>query len=183
MSARREHDPDPLTRASLTVAWVILANKPFYPLYVWWLVGSGVGASLATLVSVPFFLMIPLLAGRFPFGARLLLPLIGTLDTVLESVVFGRASATLSFLAPCMVLGIISFHPSEARWQRCLVGFIFICFVVAWHFVGTPIFPWDTGQLATLLNINVLAVGSLLTFIGWRYAGLRSCQDAGPPLP
>ena len=27
--------PDPLTAASVTVAWVIIGNKPFYPFYVW----------------------------------------------------------------------------------------------------------------------------------------------------
>ena len=55
-------EPDELTQASVTVAWVIIANKPFYPLYIWWLVGSGVAVSLWSLVAVPFFLLVPWLA-------------------------------------------------------------------------------------------------------------------------
>ncbi len=57
---------DDLTRATLTVAWVIILNKPFYPLYVWYLVDDGAVASLVTLLSVPFFLAIPFLAKKIP---------------------------------------------------------------------------------------------------------------------
>uniref|UniRef100_UPI0031015463 hypothetical protein n=1 Tax=Neorhizobium sp. EC2-8 TaxID=3129230 RepID=UPI0031015463 len=57
---------DPRTQATVTVAWVIVANKPFYPLYVWYLVGNGVTASLGTLLAAPFFLAIPLIARHAP---------------------------------------------------------------------------------------------------------------------
>lgn len=40
----KKAEPDALTQATATAAWVILLNKPFYPLYVWRLVGSGVEA-------------------------------------------------------------------------------------------------------------------------------------------
>ncbi|MGO7258911.1 hypothetical protein ACCT32_35770, partial [Rhizobium brockwellii] len=65
---------DPLTKASVTVAWVILLNKPFYPLYIWYLVGDGVAASLGTLSAAPLFLAIPLIARRSPLSARIALP-------------------------------------------------------------------------------------------------------------
>ena len=45
---------DPLTQATVTLAWVIALNKPFYPLYVWYLVGNGVVASLATMLAANF---------------------------------------------------------------------------------------------------------------------------------
>lgn len=163
---------DPLTHATVTVAWVISANKPFYPLYVWWLVGSGVGMSMVTLISIPFFVGIPLFAGRSSFGARLALPLVGTLDTVFETIIFGKASATLLFLAPCMALAVVSFYPAEKWWQRGLACFIFVCFAGAWWLIRYPVFPWSAGQLATLLSINVFAVASLMAFIGLRYAGV-----------
>jgi lysylphosphatidylglycerol synthetase-like protein (DUF2156 family) len=172
MNWRERQSPDPMTQATVTVAWVIIANKPFYPFYVWWLVGSGVGTSMATLVSIPFFAAIPPLASRSPFLGRLALPLVGALDTVFETAIFGRGSATLLFLAPCVTLATVSFHAVEKWWQRGLACFIFVCFAGSWRLIDRPVFPWSTDQLATLANINVLAVASLMTFIALRYAGL-----------
>lgn len=173
---------DPLTQATVTITWVIIANKPFYPLYVWWLVGQGVGTSALTLVSIPFFLSIPLIARRSPFFARLALPLIGTLDTVFETIIFGKASATLLFLAPCMALVLVSFYAAEKWWQRGLACFIFACFAISWWVNKDPVFPWNGEQLATLLSINAFAVASLMAFIGLRYAGvareIKSCNPS-----
>lgn len=163
---------DPLTQATVTIAWVIIANKPFYPLYVWWLVGGGVGTSMTTLVSIPFFAAILLLASRSALFGRLALPLIGALDTVFETVIFGRMSATLLFLAPCMALAMVSFHAAEKWWQRGLVCFILACFAGSWWLIDKPAFPWSTEQLETLADINVFAVASLMTFVGLRYAGV-----------
>ena len=92
---------DPLTEATVTVAWVIIANKPFYPVYVWYLVGDGVYASLWTLAAAPLLLTIPFLAKRSPLAARIALPLIGTLDTLFETKLFGQNSGTELFFAAC----------------------------------------------------------------------------------
>ncbi|MFK0166643.1 hypothetical protein [Rhizobium sp. NPDC090279] len=162
---------DQRTQATVTIAWVIIANKPFYPLYVWWLIGSGVRTSTATLASIPFLLVIPLVAGRSSFFARFALPLFGTLDTVFETIIFGKASGTLLFLAPCMALVLVSLYGREKWWQRGLACFILACFVVSWKTMGDPLFPWDSDQLTALLNINAFAVASLMTFIAIRYAG------------
>jgi hypothetical protein len=162
---------DPRTGATVTIAWVIIANKPFYPFYVWWLIGDGVGTSAITLAAIPFFLAIPLTARKSPFSARLALPLIGTADTVCESILFGRGSATLLFLAPCMALALVSFYPVEKWWQRGVACIIFICFAICWRRLDDSAFPWTGDQIATLLSVNVFAVASLMTFIGVRYAG------------
>ncbi|AGB73172.1 MULTISPECIES: hypothetical protein [Rhizobium] len=170
---------DPRTGATVTIAWVIIANKPFYPFYVWWLVGDGVETSAITLVAIAFFLAVPLIARKSPFSARLALPLIGTIDTVCESIVFGRASATLLFLAPCMALTLVSFDPVEKWWQRGLTCFIFVCFAACWWRLKEPVFPWTGDQIATLSSINVFAVASLMAFIGVRYAG-TSRENTSP---
>lgn len=165
--------PDQLTRASVTVAWVILLNKPFYPLYVWWLVGSGTQASLATLVSVPFFLLVPFLARRSPLWARLALPLVGTADTLFETKLFGYASGTELFLAPCIMLVALSFHSVEAWWQRGLAALVFMAFVAAHGRLGQALHVWNAEELGTLFSINAFAVASLTAFIAIRYAGVR----------
>lgn len=168
--------PDALTQASVTVAWVILLNKPFYPLYVWWLVGSGVQASLGTLVSVPFFLLVPYLAKRSPLAARAALPLIGTLDTLFETKLFGYGSGTELFLAPCIMLVALSFHATEAWWQRGMAVLLFVAFFAAHGRLGEALHVWNAEELGTLFSINVFAVASLMAFIAIHYAGIRNSR-------
>ncbi|WP_348531808.1 hypothetical protein [Rhizobium sp. 16-449-1b] len=113
---------EPITQATVTVAWVIVFNKPFYPVYVWSLVGSGVTASFGTLLSAPLFLAITFLARRSPFAARIALPLIGTFDTLFETKLFGSASGTELYFAACIMLVALSKHTKSggsAQWP-CL---------------------------------------------------------------
>ncbi|QND46025.1 hypothetical protein HB780_10035 (plasmid) [Rhizobium lusitanum] len=165
--------PDSLTRASITIAWVIIANKPFYPLYVWWLLGNGIVASLFTLIAAPFFLAIPFLASRSPLAARIALPVIGTIDTLFETKLFGAGSGTALFLAPCIMLAALSFHAEEKWWQRGVTAFIFLVFVISRMSVGEPFHTWADADLSILLNLNAFAVASLMAFIALRYAGVR----------
>lgn len=170
MSERRS---DPLTQATVTVTWVIVLNKPFYPLYVWWFVGSGVQASMGTLISMPFFLFVLYLARDWPMAARIGLPLVGTLDTLFETKLFGYGSGTELFLMPCIMLAALSFHPQEKWWQRGVAAGIFLVFLATNDRLGSALYIWPPSELATLLSINVFAVASLTAFIGIRYAGVR----------
>jgi len=164
--------PEPLAQATVTVAWVIVLNKPFYPLYVWYLVGNGVTASLGTLISAPFFLAIPFLARRSPLMARIALPLVGTLDTLFETKLFGQASGTELFFAACIMLASLSFAPEEKWWQRGLAALVFAVFAFSRSYLGAPLHNWSDADLAILFNLNAFAVASLMAFIALRYAGI-----------
>jgi len=170
---------DPLTGATVTVAGVLVLNKPFYPLYVWYLVGSGVQTSLASLIATPFFLAIPFVARRSSLAARVALPLIGTLDTVFETKVFGTASGTELFFAACILLVALSFRPGEAWWQRFAAIFVFVAFVFSRNWIGMQIHNWSSSDLSILLNLNAFAVASLTTFISLRYAGIARHREPG----
>lgn len=163
---------DPLTQATVTVAWVILLNKPFYPVYVWWLVGSGVAASFWTLVSVPFFLLVIYLAPRNALAARLALPLVGAIDTLFETKLFGYGSGTELFLAPCIMLVALAFHTEEKWWQRGMAAALFVVFFAGHNRLGAALHEWTPAETATLFNINVFAVASLMAFVAIRYAGI-----------
>jgi Kef-type K+ transport system membrane component KefB len=170
---------DPLTQASVTIAWVICGNKPFYPLYVWYLVGDGVTASLGTLLAAPLFLAIPLIARRAPTAARIALPLVGTLDTLFATKLFGTGSGTELFLAPCIMLVALSFRAEEAWWQRGLAAFVFLAFVFSRYAIGPSLHVWKDVDLSTLLNLNAFAVASLMAFVAIRYSGILHITEAG----
>lgn len=177
MMSRRKSQLDPLTQASVTVAWVIALNKPFYPLYVWYLVGSGVMASLCTLLSAPFFLAIPFLARRFPLAARIALPLVGTFDTLFETKLFSQGSGTELFYAACIMLVALAFRPDERRWQQGLACLVFVVFMVSRSFTGPSLHVWADAELLTLVDLNAFAVASLLAFIALRYAGIERARE------
>jgi len=163
---------DPLTQATVTFAWVIFLNKPFYPLYVWYLVGNGVVTSLASLISAPFFIAIPFIARRSPLAARTALPLVGTFDTLFETKLFGQSSGTELFFAACIMLAALSFRAEEKWWQRVMAALGFAVFVFSRSYIGPPLHVWTAGDLAVLFNLNAFAVASLMAFIALRYAGI-----------
>ncbi|MBB3318157.1 MULTISPECIES: hypothetical protein [unclassified Rhizobium] len=162
---------DPLTQASVTVAWIIVLNKPFYPVYVWYLAREGAAASLGTLIATPFFAAIPFIARRSSLAARVSLPLVGTVDTLFETKLFGPASGTELFYAACILLVAVSFKAEELWWQRCAALIVFLIFVYSRNCIGTPLSVWDRDDLSTLLSLNAFAVAGLTTFIALRSAG------------
>ncbi|TNM63392.1 hypothetical protein [Aliirhizobium smilacinae] len=173
MSAQRS-PLDPLTQATVTVAWVIFLNKPFYPLYVWYLVGHGFVASLGSLLAAPIFLAIPFLARRSPMMARAALPIVGTFDTVFETHLFGQGSGTELFFGACVMLVAVSFRTEEKWIQRGLAAFVFAVFLLSNHTGGSSFHGWSDADLAVLIDLNIFAVACLMAFIAMRYAGVRA---------
>ena len=166
-------NPDPLTSSSVTTAWVVVANKPFYPLYVWWFVGSGVQTSLWTLLALPLFAALPLLARRAPKAARMGLPLAGAADSVFSTLMFGESSGVEAFLAPCAALAALSFRASEAWTARVLTALMFAIFAGLRFAAPAGAFPWPPAAQPAIVNLNLYCVASLLAFIGLRFASAR----------
>ncbi len=164
---------DPKTAAAVSIAWLVVANKPIYPLYVWWLVGSGTAVAAATALSAPLFLAIALGAAKRPLAARIALPLVGAMDTVFATLLFGRASGAELFFVPCLLLAVCAFPPVERRRVRMLVVVLFLTFVVVHEVVGPGGGPWTAAQVALVREMNILAVASLSAFIAWRFSGTR----------
>jgi len=168
---------DQQTQAAVTVAMVIVLNKPFYPLYVWYLLGHGVTAAMVSLIAVPFFLIVPLLARWSPLAARIALPVIGTCDTLFETCLFGKSAGVELFLAPCILLVALSFKADEKIWHRGLVAFVFTAFLVSRWLINTALYGWSEADAATLLSLNAFSVAGLMAFIALRYG----CIAVGEP--
>jgi hypothetical protein len=165
---------DPLTQATVTIAWVISLNKPFYPLYVWYLVGDGVVASLGSLLAAPAFLAIPFMARHSPVIARISLPIVGAVDTLFETRLFGQSSGTELFFGACIMLAAISFRTEEKWIQRGVAGLVFAVFLLSRQTGGEPLHGWNDADLAVLLDLNIFAVACLMTLIAIRYTGVAT---------
>ena len=160
---------DARTSASVATAWIILANKPVYPLYVWWFAGEGVLASTATMLTAPLYAAVILIARRSGFAARLALPLFGLADTLFATKLFGSPSGTELFLAPCALLAVLAFGDGEVRWSRGLAIMIGAIFAASHGRFGAPLHEWSAQSLIRLAGVNAYAVASLSVFIAWRF--------------
>ena len=160
----------PLAAASATTAWVIVVNKPIYPLYVWGLVGDGVATSFWTLAAWPLFLACALGARRWPLAARVGLPLAGMTDTAFSAWMFGAASGVEAFFVPCAALAALSFRADEAALSRALTVAAFVAFAALRWLAPPGLHPWPAGEAATLATLNVYSAASLTAFVGLRFA-------------
>lgn len=174
-------DMDELTRATIAVAWLIVANKPFYPLYVWYLAGDAFHVALGAAISLPFFAAIPFLARRSAWMARIALPVVGACDTFLETRLLGQASGTELFFAACILLAAVSFYAHEKWSQRGVVAFVAIGFVLSRILDGGPQPAFSDTYLSVLLDLNIIAVASLMVFLALRYGGIAASSHRARP--
>jgi hypothetical protein len=171
--------PDPRTALANTVAVVVAGNTPLYPLYLWWVLGAFVPASLLTLCSFPFFLSVPAVARCSALAGRAMLPVVGTANTVFCTWVLGRESATELFLLPCILLGALLFRASERSLMLAALALPFLSYLLIGDHLGPPPQPFTAEQSVAMLKLNALSVGCLVAFIGLLASG-RFCDETGP---
>lgn len=169
-----EKPADPLTDAAMAVAIVIALNKPIYPVYVWWLAPDALTASLWTMLSLPFYAALPLLARRAPKWARLGLVVVGTIDTAAIGAVLGDGTGAWLFLLACLVLAGASFDASQTWTKRLAIAGVFAVFAATFGRFATPLAgDISPESVATLFKLNAFGAASLIAFIGLRYPSLR----------
>lgn len=159
---------DKLTESLNMVAVVLAANTPFYPLYLWAVLGKAATASvLLTLCSLPFWASVPLIAKRSGLAARVALCLIGTVNTVWCSLILGFASGVALFLIPCVMLATLGFHHEERRVMLPLAALPFLAYALLRIWTVTPALPvFTAAQYAHLVTLNAFSVACLTFLLG-----------------
>ncbi|WP_246738931.1 hypothetical protein [Mesorhizobium sp. NZP2234] len=159
------HD-DPLVATANLVALVVLWNQPFYPLYVYWSVGTDIAPTFYTFLSTPFFLAVPAVGRANGRAGRALLPIAGIGNTVLSAEVFGVASGVEMFLLPCVLLGFVLFRPGERIIAIAIAAVGMLAFAVLHGRYGAPVHLYSAEEYAGFLKMNALSAGTLTAFIG-----------------
>ena len=160
---------DPQTRAATSLAWLIVFNKPFYPLYLYWIADIGLAASWPTMLSMPLFALLPVLSKNNTLWVRLGVPALGLVDTVLTEKLFGQGSGAMLFLAPCLLLVAVSLRTSE---KIVGVGYgvcAFIALLVLHGRLGAPVTMLTPASAASVYALNLYSIAALCLFILWRF--------------
>ncbi len=165
------HSEDTLVSAANSVSLVVASNTPFYPFYVWWSAGSGgMPYVWASLCSFPFFLAVPSVTRRAPMLGRVMLPIIGVLNSVFCTWLLGADSGTELFNLPCILLGGLLFRPSERRTKLAMIG-LPIAAVIALHgHYGHPPHLYTDAEYRALFTMNLFSVSTLTGFLALLFA-------------
>ncbi|SIR32381.1 MULTISPECIES: hypothetical protein [Acidiphilium] len=167
------HD-DPLTFALNKVAMVLAGNTPFYPLYLWAVLGRDAAPSiLLTLCSFPFWAVVPAVARRNGLAGRLVLTVVGVLNTVWCSAVLGFSSGTALFLIPCVLLGTLGFHQRERIVSLAIAALPFIAYGVLRFGTWVPLKRYSGAEYSSLITLNGFSVACLVGFLGIAFASAR----------
>jgi hypothetical protein len=163
-------EPSAQAFASAKTAWIIAVNKPVYPAYVWYFMGSGFWAASVTAWSLPLYVGLALLLRSHSKVLRLGVPLLGLCDTVLAVKLFGAASGAELFFIPCLMLATLAPEAGEQRASRALVATIFLLATTLHGHYGPPLHDWDAAALDRLREVNIFSVACLCAFLGWTFA-------------
>lgn len=171
---------DPLVAATNGIALLIASNQPFYPLYVWYLIGGDAAlVSLVTWFSTPLFLAVPYVARRNSVAGRMLMVIAGAANTFICAKIFGQATAVELFLAPCAMIAALAFRRSEYWASLVLLAAGFALFAILQGRYGAPWVHLSEAQVQSFVMLHVYSVAALVAFIGWTFSGAHESAQAG----
>lgn len=165
------HD-DPLVAAGNWIALVVVSNQPFYPLYLYAIVGDRIAPSLVTFLSTPFFAAVPAVSRRYPVAGRAMLPLIGIANVIVSAKAFGVSSGVEMFLIPCALIAACLFRPSERKFGLPIVGVALATYFVLHGRYGAPFGNYSATEYGALFSLNAVSAATLTVFVGLLLAGI-----------
>jgi len=165
--------PDPLTAACNRIALLVASNQPFYPLYLWRIVGGDWQVACWTFLSTPFFAGVPTVARRNSIAGRALLPATGIANAILSAKAFGEASGVELFLIPCGLIAWFAFRRSEWRIAAILLVATIGAGLLHGHY-GLRFGHFTASEYAHFRRLNATSVAALSVMILWSLSRARS---------
>jgi hypothetical protein len=167
-------NPDPMAKVAGTIALIVASNQPFYPLYLYTIVGKLAWPAWFTLLTTPLFLAIPAVARRHPLVGRAMLPIVGVVNTVLSVKLIGVNTAVELFLLPCVLLAAIIFRPNERMTMIPVLLVPFAAYLLVDGALGAPLQVFDAESYSSIVALHAISVASLTAAIGFLVAAIPS---------
>jgi hypothetical protein len=157
---------DPLTEAANWIALVVAWNQPFYPLYLYAIVGDRLAPSFLTFLSTPFFAAIPAVSKRYPLTARAMLPAVGIANVMVSAKALGDASGVEVFLIPCATIAALLFRPRERMTGLFLIGLSLLAYLLLHGNYGAPLGAYTAAEYSGMVALNAISAATLTVFGG-----------------
>ena len=158
--------PDPLAAGANRIALVVAGNQPFYPLYLWWLVGGDWPISLLTWLSTPCFALVPTVSRRDARAGKALLVSAGIGNGMVSARAFGAASTVEVFLVPCALIALLAFRARQWRWSAVLLTAV--AGAAGLHrCYGTPLGHFSAAAYGHFTRLNAGSAIALSALVCW----------------
>lgn len=172
-----KHNPDPVTKVANTIALVVAGNQPFYPLYLYAIVGSASWPAWFTLLTMPLFALVPAVSRRHSLAGRAMLPIVGTINGILAVKLIGVDTAVELFLLPCVLLSVILFRMTERIVMAAVIAVPFAAYLVVDPQVGAPLQIYSAAEYRSIIAMHAFSVASLLALTGYLFAAILSERE------
>lgn len=172
-----EH-PDPLARAGNVIAMFILSNQPFYPLYIYMLVGGRFWPSLLTLISSAFYAAVPWVMRKSVLAGKWLLISASICNTLISIKALGVEGGLELFFFPCAVLGALIFSEQErmSRWFAAVAP-IAVYLSMRGRY-GRPLEIFSGAEYGSLLTLHAVSAAAICIFICFVSASAWRAQSS-----
>ena len=155
---------DPLAAIANSGSFLVWSNQPFYPIYVWFLVGSEAWPSLLTWLSTPFFVSVAIVGRRHPLGSRMMFVIAGVINTMLSTKAFGTDTSVGWFLLPCFIIATTFFRSSEWKVAAALSLMTALASLLVLH-LGAPLHVYGKAHARALSHLNIWSVTVLSAYL------------------
>jgi hypothetical protein len=164
---------DPHVSASNTIAMVIAWNQPYYPLYLWWIVGHDAWVGIPDAFSGLLFFAVPAIARQSGLLGRLAMIVFSVANVVFCSMMLGEAAGVQLLFLPCGMLAAILFTWRERFVMLMMTALPLLVWLLTRGRLDIPPVRFAPAAYASLFTLNAVSAGALMVFFGWLLAGIN----------
>lgn len=170
---------NPHVSACNTIAMVIAWNQPYYPLYLWWIVGHDALVGIPDAFSGVLFFAVPAIARRSGLLGRIAMIVFSVGNIVFSSMMLGEAAGVQLLFLPCGMLAAILFTWRERFTMLAMAALPLLAWLLTRGRLDIPPVRFSAEAYASLFTLNAVSAGSLMIFFGWLLAGInRRVEEA-----
>jgi hypothetical protein len=170
MRALAQHE-DPLTASCNRVGLLLAVNTPFYPLYLWFILGrAGWPWLLLSALSLPFFAATPWIARRSGLVGRVWLCACASANTAWVAWLLGPPAGVALFFLPCLVLAVLAFRATEPMPRVVLTALPVMLYLGLGWAPAAPVI-YSAAAYAGLLKLNTVSVAALSVVLPYLLGG------------
>jgi hypothetical protein len=168
-----EHE-NSLTEASNKIALLLAGNTPFYPIYLYFILGHhGLPWYLLSAASLPFFCATFWIARVNGFYSRIWLCLAALANSFFVTWLLGEASGTGLFLIPCISLAVLSFSGAELMPMAALTALPYVVYYFLHGHFPPPPALYSAKEYRSLTTLSEASVASVTAAVAYIFSRAR----------
>jgi hypothetical protein len=143
---------NPRVLACNTVAMVIAWNQPYYPLYLWWIVGRDAWVGIPDAFSGILFFAVPAIARRSGMLGRVAMVTLSVANVVFCSMMLGEAAGVQLLFLPCGMLAAMLFTWRERFVMLAMTALPLVAWLMTRGRLNIPLVRFPPEALCVVVH-------------------------------